>query len=225
MVVQIYFQGDSNMTDKTQTVEEVYETLKKRIISLEYSPGQVLNEADIANEFDLSRTPVRKIFEQLKNKKLLNIIPRYGAQVAPIDFRYMKSVFEVVRELEGYAIRLAADKVPEEKIRELGEIVQRIKNYNIETDYKTIIMEDERFHEIVFECSDNPCLVEILFDLHMHTERLWFYSQRDLTNISLFYDTLYNIVEALKAKDTARAEVCAKEHIDDFVALIKRELL
>lgn len=222
---QNLFQGDIKVTEKTQTVEEVYEILKKRIIALEYSPGQVLNEADIANEFDLSRTPVRKIFEQLKNRKLLNIIPRYGAQVSPIDFRYMKSVFEVVRELEGYAIRLAVERITEENILELEGIVERIKNYNIDTEYKTIIMEDERFHEIVFQCSENPCLVEILFDLHMHTERLWFYSQRDLTSISLFHETLYNILEALKAKDVARAEACAKKHIDDFVSLIKRELL
>lgn len=224
-VLKIYFQGDMDVTEKTQTVEEVYETLKRRIIALEYCPGQVLNEADIANEFDLSRTPVRKIFEQLKNKKLLNIIPRYGAQVAPIDFRYMKSVFEVVRELEGYATRLAVERISEEKIAELEEIVERIKNYNIETDYKAIITEDEKFHEIVFQCSDNPCLVEMLFDLHMHTERLWFYSQRDLTSILLFYETLSDIMEALKARDVTKAEACAKKHIDDFVILIKRELL
>mgnify|MGYP000956526846 FL=1 len=211
--------------EKTHTVEGVYEILKNRIISLEYSPGQILNEADIANEFDLSRTPVRKIFEQLKYKKLLNIIPRYGAQVAPIDFRYMKSVFEVVREMEGYAIRLAVERITSDKIKELEDIVERIKNYNIETDYKKIIMEDEKFHEIVFQSSENPCLVEILFDLHMHTERLWFYSQRDLTSLALFYETLSNIVEALKARDAIRAEASAKKHIDDFVSLIKRELL
>lgn len=211
--------------EKTQTIEGIYEILKNRIISLEYSPGQILNEADIANEFNLSRTPVRKIFEQLKNKKLLNIIPRYGAQVAPIDFRYMKSVFEVVREMEGYAIRLAVERITEGKIAELEAIVERIQNYNIETDYKKIIIEDERFHEIVFQSSENPCLVEILFDLHMHTERLWFYSQRDLTSLSMFYETLSSIVEALKAKDVARAEASAKKHIDDFVNLIKRELL
>jgi len=213
------------VTEKTQTVEEVYETLKKRIISLEYSPGQVLNEADIANEFELSRTPVRKIFEQLKNKKLLNIIPRYGAQVATIDFRYMKSVFEVVRELEGYATRLAAERIPEERIPDLLSIVERIKQCNIETDYKTIITEDEKFHEIVIQASDNPALVDILLDLHMHTERLWFYSQKDLVNLSLFHETLANIIEALRQRDVWKADSCAKEHIDDFVALIKRELL
>lgn len=199
--------------------------MKKRIISLEYSPGQVLNEADIANEFELSRTPVRKIFEQLKNKKLLNIIPRYGAQVATIDFRYMKSVFEVVRELEGYATRLAAERIPEERIPDLLSIVERIKQCNIETDYKTIITEDEKFHEIVIQASDNPALVDILLDLHMHTERLWFYSQKDLVNLSLFHETLANIIEALRQRDVWKADSCAKEHIDDFVALIKRELL
>ncbi|ATW27298.1 GntR family transcriptional regulator [Candidatus Formimonas warabiya] len=223
--MKIYFQGDIDVTEKTQTVEEVYETLKKRIISLEYSPGQVLNEADIANEFELSRTPVRKIFEQLKNKKLLNIIPRYGAQVATIDFRYMKSVFEVVRELEGYATRLAAERIPEERIPDLLSIVERIKQCNIETDYKTIITEDEKFHEIVIQASDNPALVDILLDLHMHTERLWFYSQKDLVNLSLFHETLANIIEALRQRDVWKADSCAKEHIDDFVALIKRELL
>jgi len=211
--------------EKTQTVDGVFEILKNRIISLEYSPGQILNEADIANEFDLSRTPVRKIFEQLKSKKLLNIIPRYGAQVAPIDFRYMKSVFEVVREMEGYAIRLAVERMSDEKIAELESIVERIKNYNIEEDYKKIITEDERFHEIVFQCSENPCLVEILFDLHMHTERISTKQERDLTNLSLFYETLSDIVEALKAKDAEQAEASAKKHIDDFVLLIKRELL
>lgn len=213
------------MTEKTEAIEEVYEILKSRIISLVYSPGQVLNEADIANEFEISRTPVRKIFEQLKNKKLLNIIPRYGAQVAPIDFRYMKSVFEVVRELDSYATRLATEKISEDDIKELEDIIERMKNYNIDSDFQTIITEDEKFHEIVIKSCENPCLVEILLDLHMHTERLWFYSQQDLTDTFLFYDTLSKVAEAMKARDVSKAEHAAKKHIDDFVKLIKRELL
>ncbi|MCR6544063.1 GntR family transcriptional regulator [Dehalobacterium formicoaceticum] len=209
---------------KIQT-EDVYEILKNRIITLEYSPGQVLNEADIAGEFDLSRTPVRKIFEQLKNRKLLNIIPRYGAQVATIDFRYMKSVFEVVRELEGFAIRLAVERITDEDIEELENIVERINNYDIENEYKKIIIDDENFHRIVIQSSDNPCLIEILFDLHMHTERLWFYSQQELTDLNMFHDTLADVVKAIKARDVVQAEFYSKKHTDDFVNLIKKELL
>ncbi len=205
--------------------DKIYETLKKRIIRLEYSPAQVLNETDIANEFDISRTPVRKIFERLKNDKLLNIIPRFGAQVAPIDFRYMKSVFEVLRELEGYATSLAVDRLSENKIKELEQIVENINQSDIEKDYKKIVMEDERFHEIIFESCENPCLVEILHSLHIHTERLWFYSQRYISNIKLFTETLPKIIEALKLKDEIRADISSKEHIDVFLERIKQELL
>lgn len=205
--------------------DQLYEILKKRIVHLEYTPGQVLNEADIASEFGLSRTPVRKAFEQLKNTNLLNIIPRYGAQVAPIDFKYIKSLFEVDRELEGFAARLAAERITDEEIRELESIIERIKNYDIEKDYKQMIMEDERFHETIFQSCENPCLVEILYNLHMHTERLWFYVQKDITDINLFLDTMPKIAQALKEKDADKAEQEAKRHVDVFVEKIRQELL
>lgn len=213
------------MSERTLTNDEIYEMLKTRIIRLEYEPGEVLNEADIADEFNLSRTPVRKIFEQLKTNKLLNIIPRYGAQVAPIDFKYMKWVFEVIRELEAFATRLAAERMPNEKIAELEEIVARLKTYDIKKDYKDIILDDGKFHHIIFEGCDNPCLTEILHYLHLHTERLWFYVQENITEINLFISTLSNIVHALKSRDGDLADKYAKEHTDMFVETIKEKLL
>lgn len=212
------------MEDITNLNIVMYETLKNRIIQLEYAPGQVLNEKEIASEFNLSRTPVRRIFEQLKNNKLLNIIPRFGAQVAPIDFLYMKSVFEVTRELEGYAARLATDKITEEKIEELEAIVERLKVYDIVEDYKKIILEDENFHETIIGSCGNPCLMEILYGLHMHTERTWLYAQPNVSDISLFLDTMPNIINALKARDMEQASEWAKIHIDVFVERIKQVL-
>lgn len=212
------------MTEKINS-DQLYEILKTRIIRLEYSPGQVLNEADIASEFGLSRTPVRKAFEQLKSNNLLNIIPRYGAQVAPIDFKYMKSLFEVTRELEGFAAKLAVDRITDEEIKELENIITRIKNYDIVRDYKLMIMEDEKFHEIIYKSCGNPCLENLLDSLHIHTVRLWFYVQREITDVNLFLDTMPEIVQAIKDKDAERAEKEAKRHIDVFVERIKSELL
>lgn len=213
------------MEDKTKSTGEIYEILKNRIIHLEYAPGQVLNEKDVASEFNLSRTPVRRVFEQLKNNNLLEIIPRFGAQVALIDFLYMKSVFEVTRELEGYAARLAADRITDENIKELENIVESIKAYDIVEDYQKIIMEDEKFHEIIFESCGNPCLVKLLYDLHMHTQRLWYYVQRDVSEMNLFLGTMPKIVSAIKARDSLAADKCAKVHIDVFVERIRQELL
>lgn len=205
--------------------EEIYEILKRRIIELEYEPGEVLNEVDVAEEFNISRTPIRKVFHQLSNDNLLNIIPRFGAQVTPIDFMYMKSVFEVTRVLDPFAARLAVDRITDEQIQELDSIMERLKTYNIDEDYQKAIIDDQRFHDIIFISSGNPCLQETLLNLHNHTERLWHYSKRYFDTMDLFVDSLGKVLSAIKSKDKDMAEKYAREHIDAFVDKIKSELL
>lgn len=205
--------------------EEIYHILSRRIIELEYSPGEVLNEVDIANEFDISRTPIRKIFQKLSDDKLLNIIPRFGAQVTSIDFKYMKSVFEVTRELDPFAAKLAVDRITEDKVEELEAIIDRLQNYNIEDDYQKAIDDDDKFHKIISSSCGNLCLAEILFDLHIHTERLWHYSEQYFDSMDLFSSSLSKVLKAIKENNKADVEKYSKEHIDSFVEKIKQEML
>ncbi|MEG0132559.1 MAG: GntR family transcriptional regulator [Clostridium sp.] len=213
------------MADSKLDTYDIYEILKDRIIHLKYEPGQVLNEVDVAEEFKTSRTPIRRVFQQLDNDKLLNIVPRFGAQVAPIDFRQMKSIFELTRELDPFATRLAVERISEENLKELEEIIARLESYDISKDYQNAINDDERFHNIIFSSCDNQWLQDALVSLHCHTERLWHYCERYFDNMNLFTNTLGKVLEAIKEKDTKKAEKYAKEHIDEFVLKIKKELL
>lgn len=210
---------------KKSEADRVYEVLKQRIIYLEYEPGMVLNEVDIANEFDISRTPIRETFQKLSSDNLLNIIPRFGAQVSHIDFRYMKSVFEVTREFEPFAVKLATEKISDEKIKELEEVLNKLNSFDIKNDYKKAIIEDERFHEIILENCNNPCLEKILSDLHIHTERLWHYSEHYIDTMDIFTVTLGKVLSAIKEKDLEKVEKYSREHIDAFVQKIKEEML
>lgn len=212
------------MSKKNET-DRVYDILKQRIIYLEYEPGMVLNEVDIASEFNISRTPIRETFQKLSSDNLLNIIPRFGAQVSHIDFRYMKSVFEVTRQFEPFAVKLAAERITEVQIKELDEILKRFNSLDIRTDYKKAIIEDEKFHKITLENCGNPCLQKILYDLHIHTERLWHYSEHYIDSMDIFTDTLGKVLEAIKEKNQEKIEVYAREHIDAFVRKIKEEML
>lgn len=211
--------------DNKLNTDNIYEILKNRIIQLEYDPGQILNEVDIAEEFGTSRTPIRRVFQLLQNDKLLNIIPRFGAQVAPIDFKQMKHVFEVTRKLDSFATKLAAERISDDEIKELEVIIERLNNYDIKKDYQKAIMDDERFHEIISSSCANPWLQDILRSLHYHTERLWHYSEQYFDDISLFTFTLGKVLEAIKEKDSEKAEMYALEHIDDFVLKIKSVML
>ncbi len=213
------------MNQNKYETEEIYEILKKRIIQLEYEPGLVLNEVEVAEEFNTSRTPIRRVFQLLSTDKLLNIVPRFGAQVTPIDFKKMKAIFEVTRELDPFAVRLAIDRISEENLKELEDIVKRLEGYDISKDYHNAINDDERFHEIIFISCGNQWLQDILKSLHYHTERLWHYSEQNFDSFDLFTNTLGKVLEAIKDKDKDKADKYAKEHIDEFVLKIKKEML
>lgn len=205
--------------------EQIYETLKARIVTLEYESGCVFNEADIASEFNVSRTPIRMIFKKLEGDGLLNIVPRFGVQVPQIDFRKMKSLFEMTRVLDPFAAKLAVKNISEEDIKELKEIIGKLESYHKIEDYQKAIIDDEKFHKIITKNSKNPWLIEELSRLHLHSERLWHYCDSYFDDMRIFTRTFKLIVKAIEDKDELKAELYAREHIDDFVEKIKIELL
>lgn len=203
----------------------VYEELRNKIVTLEYEPGTILNEADLAEELDVSRTPIRDAMQRLERDKLVVIAPRYGAQVPQIDFISMKSLFDLTRVLDAYAAALACKHASEEDIVYLQEIVDRLKEYDISKEYREAIIDDEKFHNKIREIAANPWLDESLEYLHLHSERLWHYCNSFFDSPSIFYDTLQPVVDAIKARDCERAEEATQSHIDDFVDKIKNTLL
>nr|WP_300003016.1 GntR family transcriptional regulator [Tissierella sp.] len=213
------------MAENKLDADAIYEILKRKIILLDYEPGLVLNEVDLAEEFNISRTPIRKVFQLLHNDKLLNIIPRFGAQVIPIDFKEMKYVFEVTKELDPFATKLAVERISDKSIKELEEIMIRLKSYDIDRDYQNAINDDERFHQIIFDSCGNPWLQDILTSLHYQTERLWHYCEQYFDDMYLFSNTLEKVLEAIVEKDLEKAEKYSKLHIEEFVSKIKTELL
>jgi DNA-binding GntR family transcriptional regulator len=212
------------MHDNNKT-KEIYEILKERIINLDYEPGFILNESELADEFNISRAPVRSALRLLMIDKLVNIVPRFGAQVTAIDFKQMKFVFEITRVLDPFAARLAAERISGESIKELEEIMERINRYEeISKDYQDAIIDDERFHNIVYSSCGNPWLKDILTELHYHTERLWHYCEPFFDSIELFSDTLGKILKSIKEKDLDNVEKYSREHIDNFVSKIKEDM-
>lgn len=207
--------------------DEIFDILKNRIIKLEYKPGMILNEVDLAEEFEVSRTPIRHAFQRLENKKLIQIVPRYGAQISQIDFIKMKALFEVTMQLDPFSTRLAIDNASEEDINELSEIVTRLKAYDmkIPEEYGAAIADDEAFHQKVLDLCGNDWLKEILSDLHCHTERLWHYCNSFFESSEIFYKTLEPIVEAFREKDVEKAIKYHKIHIEGFLNIIKNTLL
>lgn len=212
------------MAQKETEKNNIYDTLKRRVVEFEYRPGDILNELELAEEFGVSRTPVRAALQELERDSLINIVPRYGAQVAAIDFRNIKSLFEVTKRLDPYATRLAVTRLTPEQIEELKAIIHRLESFNSTVSYQAAIVEDEHFHDILFEASGNRWLTKTAMQLHIHTERLWHYCKSYFDDMTIFTKTFRLIVKAIEEGDEDAAERYATDHIDDFLDRIRESL-
>lgn len=207
------------------TSTDIYLSLRRKIVGLDYEPGSLLNELDLSKEYGISRTPIRSALKMLELDKLVTIVPRYGVQVAQVDFRKMRSLFDMTKLLDPFAVKQACLKAGGADIERLKAIVKNIEEAIDKGNLGEAIDSDEDFHRLIVHIADNEWLAEELERLHLHSQRLWLYAKNQFANRDIFTRTFKLIVEAFEAKDPEMAAKYALEHIDDFVNSIKEDLL
>ena len=116
--------------------EDIYSALRKRIIRGEYEQGEIIREADVAQEFQVSRTPVREVFQNLQGDKLITLLPYRGAQVTFIELEFFFQTAAVKQNLEEMATRLAARWATENDVRRMREIAYTILKCDPEKNFE-----------------------------------------------------------------------------------------
>ena len=195
----------------------IYKELERRIVEMEYQPGDPISEKQLIEEFNVSRTPIREAILKLSEKGLLDLKPRVGTFVTQIDLPSVKYAYEVKKNLEGLAAELAASRSSEEEVDELFEIIKRFESYDIVKDYKACIKDDQRFHRIIREASRNPLLIEMLEELNIKTARFLQYINYILEDVHWFKDSLTEMAFAIKNKDSEAARKATEEHTYEFL--------
>ena len=104
---------------KSSLSHKIFNTLRDKIVFMEYPPGMNLSEKDLCKTFKVSRTPLREAFRRLEDMKLVTVIPRYGTYVSQIDINEIRCAFEVKIKLEGLAGAVAAKRITADKLEEL----------------------------------------------------------------------------------------------------------
>lgn len=142
--------------------DEVYQTLKKSIITLELHPEERLNDKDLGEKFGISRTPVREALKRLEDEGLVESLPGSSTRVAPLKLEEAKHAFTVVAALHALAARLACPLLKETDIEAL-ESSNKTMRLAIETgDVIKAIETDGAFHKVFLDVAGNP---EIVFAL------------------------------------------------------------
>lgn len=190
--------------------EKAYDVLKERIINGVYSPGQMLNEREIIEELNISRTPFREAVNALGKESLVNIYPRRGMFVAEITVKDVADIYSIRKVLEPFAVRLAYGNIPDEVLLDLKE---RMLDVN-KTNYDQSIREDEDLHGIILRYADNAYLSRMMENLYEHNKRVRVLSTRSEDVVEATINQHLVILEAMLAGDVDKAATKMEQHIE-----------
>jgi DNA-binding GntR family transcriptional regulator len=101
------------------TVNDLYEQLKEMAVLYTIRPGERVNELELAEKFDVSRTPLREALNRLVAESLLNFVPNRGFFVRELHRQDIFDLFELRRSIEASAVQLAVERADIKDVRAL----------------------------------------------------------------------------------------------------------
>jgi DNA-binding GntR family transcriptional regulator len=150
----------ADRTTPSRRSELLRETIEERIATGVYSPGMQLDETELANEFGVSRTPIREALMQLAFLGLIYMPPRRSAVVVEIKPQRLCEMFEVMAELEAMCGRLAARRMTDSDQEKLLVAHQACKDAAEENDPDEYYRRNEQFHLAIYMASHNSFLID-----------------------------------------------------------------
>lgn len=193
----------------------VYETLENDILGGVYSRGEILTELKLCERLGVSRTPVREALNRLKEQQLVEETSSHGVVVRGISEQDLMDIYEIRRRVEGYATRLCAERITENQLNELREIVA-LQGFYTERGGATHIRDmDSRFHELVYRYCGSRILEVTLSDLHHKVQRYRKISMEQSDRARIAVREHEAILRALEQHDGNEAERLTILHIEN----------
>ena len=199
---------------KTHTKKTiVYEQLKSSIISGEIKPGEILNEAVLAQKYGIGKTPTREALLLLANEDFLDSMPRVGYVVSRLTTKDLLEIFFLRLVLETEAIGLAAERITEEELAQLEKNNSQEKKVFIEKSLQASEQAPQlnrEFHATIARASGNSRLEKMIQSLINDLERALSFDP-----YSADPSQHTEIINSLKAHDKARAQESMRAHINE----------
>jgi DNA-binding GntR family transcriptional regulator len=184
----------------------VYERIREALRDGQIEGGSILNEARLARDLGVSKTPVRESLMRLASEGFVRILPRRGIEVVALSLRDIEEVFDVREMLEVEGIRLALPRLDDSTLAKLEEILERAGQVAESGTFQARFDLDVELHNAIAEASGNRRLVKMLNDNRVWVQRI---------RIGTFENRLF---------PPGRSTRSHKEHVDLINALRDRDL-
>ncbi|QDG78283.1 GntR family transcriptional regulator [Labrenzia sp. PHM005] len=193
--------------------ELIADELESLIFQGHYKDGARLDEVQLAEKFEVSRTPIREALQRLSLSGLVEQIPRRGVfvrQPGPVELLEM---FEVMAELEAASARLAATRITDEALAELHAANARCEEAVAAQDYDGYYQENAGFHAMLYRQSGNSFLEQECLRLYRRLQPFRRVQLRLRGRLKQSMSEHKMVVAALEEGDGAKAADVIRAHV------------
>jgi len=207
--------------NRNPLAQSVYDQIKSDIFEFRLLPGMYFSENDIARRARVSRTPVREALFRLEREGYLDVNPKSGWQVRPLDFDALDHLYDLRVVLETAAVGKLCAGDPKPPLAALSKIWLVGPRRRL-TDGAQVARLDEEFHGALIAAVGNPELERIHREI---TERIRIVRRLDFTHperIIYTYLEHAQILRAILARKAARAAALLEAHIGASKAEVRK---
>ena len=175
--LQLALQSETNGPSKRESANDrhqrIYKTIRERISLLHYPPYSVIGETELAAEFNISRTPIRRVLQRLHFEGLVDIRNGVGTIVTDIDIKTMKEVYDLRMYLTELISELSPRQITTEHIDALQSLLSRTQLMYDKPSSEAYGRLCNDLHEVLNFLIGSDPLREITDNLYYRSARMW----------------------------------------------------
>lgn len=190
----------------------VYRHLREELLSCALKPGAMLQERELAQRFEVSKSPVRDALLKLEEQGLIEVLPRRGYRVRQIDVRDARDMYELRLLLERECVRLMIDRAEDDVVAALEEF----RNPPEGSSLLDWIAYNRAFHSAIAIGCGNRRLARIACDCIDQFDRLTHMSvsQGERPDLQIYAREHGAIIDAIRERNRRRATALVREHLE-----------
>jgi len=193
--------------------KQAYDEIRRRIITGEFPPSSSISDYHLAEDLNISRTPVREALKRLEDEGLVWSVPNKGTFITEFTAHDIMEIYQIRETLEGRAAFIAAEMMSDDDIQLLEKEIALTHELEFTGQRDEIFQCDIRLHKLIIKSTQNIRLGKILatLDDQMHQVRIYFSQSPDW--LQAMFKEHAAIVEKIKAHDGKGAEIAMTRHL------------
>jgi DNA-binding GntR family transcriptional regulator len=200
---------------KPRLKSQAYAALKTVIVATDVYRNRTdirLDERKLAADLGISRTPVREALAQLEREGFVRSVPRRGIYVVRKTKREVIELIAAWAALESMAARLATQNASDDDIAALRRMFATFEGGEVQAKLDEYSEVNIEFHQAIIRMSRNKVLIDLAENLFTHMRMIRRKTIAEMDRADRSISDHMNIIEALEARDTARAEELVRNH-------------